>query len=187
MIEAAGRNIPDLVQDGRARLLVGDIGRTGLPDASCDAAVAMGVLEYLTIPALDTALGEVFRILRPGGVAILTIPKRHHWGTVLRELLLPIRRAFRKPISSEKLKLNVGEEFQRLYLTPGELDAACRRAGLIKADDRHYNLQPFCRPATVLAPRLTYFLNRPFEALARVPGASFLGTGYIGMYRRPRS
>lgn len=187
MIEAAARSIPDLVQEGRARLLVGDISRTGLPEKSCDAAVAMGVLEYLTVPTIDTALREVFRILRPGGVAILTIPKRRHWETVLLGLLRPIRRMFRKPIASDKLKLNVDEEFRRLYLTPGELDAACQRAGLTKVDERHYNLQPLCRPATVMAPRLTYLVNRPFEALAQVPGCSFLGTGYIGMYRRPRS
>jgi ubiquinone/menaquinone biosynthesis C-methylase UbiE len=187
MVEAAARNIPDLLQGGRARLLIGDIGGTGLPDKSCDAAVAMGVLEYLTVPAIDTALREVFRILRPGGVAILTIPKRRHWETVLLGLLRPIRRAVRKPISSDKLKLNVDEEFRRLYLTPAELDAACERAGLPKVDARHYNLQPLCRPATVLAPRLTYLVNRPFESLAQVPGCSFLATGYIGMYRRPRT
>jgi ubiquinone/menaquinone biosynthesis C-methylase UbiE len=184
MIEAAGRSIPDLVQGGRARLLVGDVTRTGLPDRCCDAIVAMGVIEYLTEAAVDTAAKEMFRILRPGGVVILTIPKRHHWETVLLGLLRPVRRLSR-PVSGEKRKLNVGEEFQRLHLTPGELDAACHRAGLPRVDQRHYNLQPLCRPVTFVAPRLAYLVNRPFEALARVPGCSFLATGYIGMYRRP--
>jgi ubiquinone/menaquinone biosynthesis C-methylase UbiE len=185
MIKAAGQSIPDLVQDGRARLLVGDVTRTGLPDRCCDAVVAMGVIEYLSAAAVDTAAKEMWRILRPGGVVILTIPKRHHWETILLGLLRPLRQLFRRPVSGGKRKLNVQEKFERLYLTPGELDAACRRAGLPRVDQRHYNLQPLCRPVTSVAPRFAYLVNHPFETLARVPVCSFLATGYIGMYRRP--
>jgi hypothetical protein len=113
----------------------------------------------------------------------VTIPKRYHWGTVVDALLAPLRWIVRG--SDRKLKLSRREEFQRLYLTPGELDEEFRRAGLEKVAARHYNVQPICRPVTAMAPRLTYLFNRPFEALARAPLGSFLATGYIGMYRRP--
>jgi hypothetical protein len=144
----------------------------------------MGVLEYLTRPTVDTMLQETWRVLRPGGITILTIPKRHHWGTVALWLLSPVRWLVRGTPRARSIKLGRREEFQRLYLTPRELDEACQRAGLQKVDHRHYNVQPIGRPVTEIAPRLTYLLNRPFESLARVPGGSFLGTGYIGMYRR---
>jgi ubiquinone/menaquinone biosynthesis C-methylase UbiE len=183
MIDAARRNLADLLQQDRVELSVGDATRLSLPDQSCDAAVAMGLLEYFTRPAVATVLEETARIVRPGGVAILTIPKRHHWGTFVRRMFSALRPLVRRaPIG--RLKLERPEQFERLYLTPRELDEACARVGLRKIDQRHYNLQPFCRPATVIAPRLSYLLNRPFELLARVPGASFLATGYIGMYRR---
>jgi ubiquinone/menaquinone biosynthesis C-methylase UbiE len=184
MIDAARRNISDLVDHGKAHLVVGEATRLSLPDRTCDAVIAMGVLEYLTQPAIETMLDETARVLRPGGVVILTIPKRHHWGAFVLGMLSPLRRLVRS-VKARSLKLTRPERFERLYLTSGELDEACRRAGFQKVDHRHYNFQPICRPATEIAPRLTYVLNRPFEALARVPGASFLGTGYIGMYRRP--
>jgi ubiquinone/menaquinone biosynthesis C-methylase UbiE len=183
MIESARANIEDLVNAGRAELRVGDVTALSLPDQSCDAVLAMGVLEYLAREAVDVALRETFRVLRRKGAAILTIPKRNHWGRVVSMALEPVRLIVKRA-PSRKLKLSQSEEFERLYLTPGELDRACRAAGLRKIDDRHYNVQPISRPMTAAAPRLTYFFNRPFEPLSRVPIFSFLATGYIGMYRR---
>ena len=184
MIEAAGGNIGDLVAGGSARLQVGLATRTDFADASFDTVIAMGVLEYLTREQLAQTLREVSRVLRPGGVALLTIPKRWHWGRLVLAGLYPLRKAISMRPHRKNLKLEQQEEFRRLYLTTGELDRACEEAGMEKADARHYNVQPLCRPATLVAPRLCHLVNRPFESLARIPGGSFLATGYIGMYRR---
>jgi hypothetical protein len=71
-----------------------------------------------------------------------------------------------------------------LYLNPGELDRACGNVGLHKLGVSHYNVLLLSSPATLLAPRFCYLVNRPFEGLARIPGGDFLATGYIGLYRR---
>ena len=183
MIQEGLNDLGDLVAQDRVRLEVGDATSLAFPAGSFDAVLAMGVLEYLTRADVSKALREAARVLRPGGVAVLTIPKRWNWGQVVYALLYPLRRAVAaRP--GRSLKLARRETFRRLLLTPGELDRFCAEAGLRKVDQRHYNVQLVCRPATQVGPRLCYFLNRPLEGLARVPGGHFLATGYIGMYRR---
>jgi SAM-dependent methyltransferase len=54
------------------RFLQCDVERLPFADASFDAAVATGVLEYSTVPV---ALRELARVLRPGGLAVVSYPK----------------------------------------------------------------------------------------------------------------
>jgi hypothetical protein len=60
----------DLAQDGVTHRV--DITRTGLRDAAYDVVMANHVLEH--IPDDRAAMAELFRLLRPGGVALLTVP-----------------------------------------------------------------------------------------------------------------
>ncbi len=55
---------------GRARFVVGDLARTGLPGASADAAVSIDAFHFAADPA--AAAREVLRILRPGRRLVLT-------------------------------------------------------------------------------------------------------------------
>ena len=183
MVESAKEQNGDLVEAGEARMLVGDATNIDFPDGSCGAVTAMGVLEYLTIDQIRQALKEICRVLRPDGVTILTIPKRRYWGKVVLGALYPIRKMVRWRPTRENMKLEEEEEVRRLYHMPGELDQLCEEEGLAKVAQRHYNAQLFGRPLTLLAPRLCYLLNRPFEAVGQFPGGRFLCTGYIGVYK----
>ncbi len=183
MIQGAERNVADLVRAGRARFQTGDATRLPFADGEFDAVIAMGVLEYLSWDQIHRALHETFRVLSPAGVALLTIPKRWHWGKLMNTALSPLRSLVRRS-PWQNIKLGKRENFERLYVTPGELDRACSAAGLRKVDQRHYNVQLIFRPLTLLAPRWSYWLNRPFESMARIPGGRFFATGYIGLYQR---
>jgi ubiquinone/menaquinone biosynthesis C-methylase UbiE len=55
---------------GRARFVVGDLTRTGLPQASADAAVSIDAFHFAADPA--AAAGEARRVLRPGRRLVLT-------------------------------------------------------------------------------------------------------------------
>ncbi|MFQ3633164.1 methyltransferase domain-containing protein [Roseiflexus sp.] len=48
-----------------------------LPDASFDAVVCWDVIEHVQSP--DRVLGEIARVLRPGGVALVTVINRRAW------------------------------------------------------------------------------------------------------------
>ena len=79
----------------RARFVVGDLARTGLPSASADAAVSIDAFHFATDAA--GAAGEARRVLRPGRRLVLTnwqpkvpddprLPSRMHthWWRLLR-------------------------------------------------------------------------------------------------------
>jgi ubiquinone/menaquinone biosynthesis C-methylase UbiE len=65
----ASRRIMEAGLDGRVELHVGDAGALAFPDACFDAAVSTQVLEY--VEEVEVALGELRRVLRPGGRLII--------------------------------------------------------------------------------------------------------------------
>jgi ubiquinone/menaquinone biosynthesis C-methylase UbiE len=67
MVTAARARLPDASN----RLVVGLIEQLPFADASFDAVTATGVLEYSDVPR---ALAELERVLRPGGVAVVSYP-----------------------------------------------------------------------------------------------------------------
>src|SRR5262245_26032117 len=54
-------------------LRVGDAARMEFPDASFDAALSLGVVEHWP-EGPGAPLRELGRVLRPGGIALLTVP-----------------------------------------------------------------------------------------------------------------
>jgi ubiquinone/menaquinone biosynthesis C-methylase UbiE/peptidoglycan/xylan/chitin deacetylase (PgdA/CDA1 family) len=58
----------------RLHFSVGDVERLEFPDGFFDIVICMGVLEYLDGDA--AALGEISRVLKPGGTMIVTLPNK---------------------------------------------------------------------------------------------------------------
>jgi ubiquinone/menaquinone biosynthesis C-methylase UbiE len=56
--------------EGKARFIVGDLTRTGLPDGTADALVSVDAFHFAADPA--AAAAEARRVLRPGGRMVLT-------------------------------------------------------------------------------------------------------------------
>jgi SAM-dependent methyltransferase len=70
-IELARCRAAELGLTEQVRFQAGDITTTGLPDASCDAAMSLDVLPFT--PDKGAAVAEVARILRPGSRFAFTI------------------------------------------------------------------------------------------------------------------
>lgn len=157
----------------------GNIEAMDLPDESYDQVICMAVTEYLSSP--DLALAEIVRVLRPGGIAIVTTPKRWHIDRVTIGVTKPFRAIARA------LGAASADNLPRLRLQPDELDEAARRVGLIPDGGAQYHFTPFPYPLPRVAPQLFMRLNAPFERLHEKRGAlsSFLAHGYIGRYRKP--
>ena len=78
-----------------ARLLQGRLERLPFPDGTFDAVVATGVVEYVDPHVL--ALAEIARVLVPGGLAVVSFPRRHEPYTAWRrEVLYPAVRLARR-------------------------------------------------------------------------------------------
>jgi SAM-dependent methyltransferase len=65
---------------------VSDVRRIPFRDASFDAVYSMGTIEHFE--ETEVAMGEIFRVLRPGGRAIIGVPNR--WDPFLRPLLVTV-------------------------------------------------------------------------------------------------
>ncbi|MFI5370664.1 MAG: class I SAM-dependent methyltransferase [Candidatus Eisenbacteria bacterium] len=89
-------------------LVAGDAAGTPFATGSFDAVLSLGLVEHWT-EGPDAALREHFRVLKPGGVAIITVPlhnqvrqwKRRLWFNELADLPGAIRR--RVPLRPNRL------------------------------------------------------------------------------------
>jgi SAM-dependent methyltransferase len=159
----------------------GGIEALPLPDGAYEQVLCMAVLEYLATPA--RAMAEIARILAPGGVAIVTVPKRVHIDQVTVAATAPLRAAARAIGGSTT------DSLPRLRMQPAELDQVARGAGLTPEGGSQYQFTPIPYPLTRLAPNLCMRLNLPFERwhATRAAVPSFLAHGFVGRYRKPKA
>jgi len=71
-IFAAMAQAGEIPESGSGAAITGDATCLPFPDGAFDKVIAAEVLEHL--PADQTAMNEIARILRPGGVAAVTVP-----------------------------------------------------------------------------------------------------------------
>lgn len=177
---------PEMISEAREKFghlndvnfAVGDIENIEASDNSYDQLICMAVIEYLKGP--DRALAEMSRVLKPGGIAIITVPKRWHVSRVTVAATKPVR------LLAKMLGAATADQLPRLRLQPQELDQAARRAGLIPDGGSQYHFTPFAYPLTRVAPNLLMRLNMPFEKHHAQRGAfvSFWAHGYAGRYKK---
>ena len=121
MLALARERLPDADE----RLVLGAIEALPFPDGSFDLAVATGVLEYAD---LEPALGELARVLRPGGRAIVSLP--NWWsasGLLRRKALYPLARRAGRTTPPSPRRLIRSADFERLLADAGLRPTASRR------------------------------------------------------------
>jgi SAM-dependent methyltransferase len=75
--------------DDGLRAAVADCRRLPFRDRTFDAVYSMGTIEHFLDP--ETALHEMYRVLRPGGRAVVGVPNR--WDPFLRPLMAAVLQA----------------------------------------------------------------------------------------------
>jgi SAM-dependent methyltransferase len=96
---------------GREHVLRGSCEATGLADASTDAVTALDVLEH--VPDDAKAATELHRILKPGGILVVTVPAFQalwsDWDVALHHY-----RRYRRPMLARVLR---GAGFELLHIS----------------------------------------------------------------------
>lgn len=81
-------------EDPSLNISVGDVASLDFPDEYFDAYVSLGVVEHFE-EGPQVALSEAFRVLKPGGVALITVPMlnlfRRLFSHPLRDLYFAIQ------------------------------------------------------------------------------------------------
>ena len=57
----------------------GDMTRLPFPDGAFDAVLGMYTLHHGTLTSVQRGIYEIWRVLRPGGLACLALPSNRHW------------------------------------------------------------------------------------------------------------
>ncbi|MFN2644329.1 MAG: class I SAM-dependent methyltransferase [Burkholderiales bacterium] len=166
MIRRAEQRVSSHALAQRCNLGVGDVEKLDYPDATFDAVLGMGVLEYL--PSYDAALREIARVLKPGGHVVLTIPNRASAYHVARSSYMALRRLLGRPRATS---------YEANPCLPWALDRQLAGAGLRKVTSRACNFIFF--PLKELNERATESLNRALTPLAASAVAPYLGAQYI--------
>ncbi len=103
-------------RDRDLRAPIADIRQLPFRDGSFDAIYSMGTVEHFD--ETEQAIGEIFRVLRPGGRAVIGVPNR--WDPFLRPLMVAIMYrvglygyGFEKSYSRRGLRENAGEGWIR--------------------------------------------------------------------------
>ncbi|MGW5716562.1 class I SAM-dependent methyltransferase [Amycolatopsis sp. NPDC003865] len=169
MVDAARRNAGQA-----ADFTVGDIEELPFLDGGFDIVLAMGVLEYVDVPL---ALREIARVLRPGGLAVVTMLNPHspyrlvEWGLYwpARRVLGGIEDALHFPRRHGARRTGI-----EAY-SPRRLRHELWRAGLQPQDTLFYDV-------TALVPPLDRLIRR--DAKTARGAAGLLGTGYLIAARR---
>jgi len=163
-------------------VFVGDLRQAQYPEATFELVVALEVIEHLSDPSRD--LKEICRVLRPGGLALLTTP---NYNGLSRQML-----GFRwRVISSEHLgyftpstlrRALVVAGFSGSSLTSRGLDVSTWRAALTR--DEPATFDPQRSAALRDNVNASSFLRRGKEALNAVLGTLGLGDTLLVWGRR---
>jgi ubiquinone/menaquinone biosynthesis C-methylase UbiE len=160
----------------RARLDVGDVERLQFPDASFDAVLCMGVLEYL--PRHAPALAEISRVLRPDGVAVFSMPNGMSAYHTTRSAYVGAR-SFERRLRGRP---ETGDTVSYNRCIPWRFPRQLAAAGLRQLDSRACNFIFF--PLHELAPRPSATLNRALLSLSGSVLGPLLGAQYLVKARK---
>jgi ubiquinone/menaquinone biosynthesis C-methylase UbiE len=169
MIRYARRRVAQSGLDQRVHLAVGDFEQLAYPDGCFDAVLCMGTLEYL--PSYERGIGEMQRVLKPGGSAVINLPNRVCAYHLARAAYDAARALARQALGRHAAP---GPEPNRCV--PWRLDRQLARAGLRKLEGRSCNFIFF--PLHELAPALSTALNRRLSWLSATPIGHWAGTQY---------
>jgi len=161
MIDQANK----FIKNDNAHFSVGDVEALNFPAETFDVVVSIGVLDYLAEDSL--AIKEFCRVLKPGGVAVLSVSNKFSPVHVLRTSLLPfLKRIFHRK-SNEKVYC---AKFSTRAHNPWEFNKLLAQAKFNKLDYSFVGSSfiPFNM-------KLPHFIFSKLMMISRSP----LGSGYV--------
>jgi ubiquinone/menaquinone biosynthesis C-methylase UbiE len=163
---------------------LGDVEAVPFPDASFDAAICSGVIDYL--PTDEKLIAEAARILKPGGRFIICFTNKFGYTVSLSKPIywlkrIPVIRHFGSWLRSALVGGKEGAmefDFIPRKQRPATVREVMRRNGFHLEEDRfvHFSLLP--APFCTLTSKLSFGIEEKLSILDRTP-LRILGSCYI--------
>jgi ubiquinone/menaquinone biosynthesis C-methylase UbiE len=185
VVTQARQIVADHPHADRARFDTGDVERLDVPSGSIDVVLAVGLVEYL--PTDAPALREMRRVLKPRGVAIITMTNRHSYYAAARALVRPLRPLLRRAAGGKfRGRQLLGVHQTRTHTRAG-FEAEAKAAGLVPvtADYVNFSPIPFNIPGQ-LPPALVKMMDAVNEHPARRRRLPLVCGTYIAVLARAR-
>jgi len=162
----------------RIHLEVGTCNGVPYPGGQFDILLGMGLLEYLD--DMNPTFDEFARLLKPGGVAILTIPNRQSLNRFIMRNSQGLTTAYHWFKRTFGAHIPESGHIIHHELPPRRLDDSMMARGFVPVGRAFYDFKLVVYPFSRLFPAIAHSINRRIENHA--PG--FLANAYIGCYRK---
>ena len=178
MISQAKARFCALDSTQRLHLFQTDVTNLDFPENYFDAIIAVGLIEYLSID--EPVLEEFYRVLKPGGILILTVPNLVSPFMAFDTLMSHVKR-FIQYVSAWIRGHDLAPAFIHRHFFPWKLDRQLRQIGFHKLDYAYctYGFFSVPRVGAIFLP-----LCRRLDRFPRSPLA-ILGTNYLVKVTKP--
>jgi ubiquinone/menaquinone biosynthesis C-methylase UbiE len=179
---------PEMIEQARARVSanggdrgvqysVGDVTDLPFETNYFDAVIGVGLIEYLT--DVDSALRQMFRVLKPGGILIVTVPNIVSPFMAYETFVPKCKGVVKSALAAVGLR-EVERSYLQRHFVPWRLDHQLKRIGFRKRDFS------FCTYG-LSSKRFETFsldLSNRLDRFERSP-LGILGTNYIVKVEKP--
>ena len=180
MLDSISRQFSNAPYKERIELQIGSSESIPYPDNSFDLIVGMGLLEYLDDMA--PTFSEIARVVKPEGLAVLTIPNLISLNRFLMRnagFITAIYRSWKKLMGAERQPT---PGIVHKELAPSALDGSMKHIGFDCVGRAFYDYKLVCYPVSRLFPKFAHVINRRIENRAPY----FLANSYIGFYKKQK-
>jgi ubiquinone/menaquinone biosynthesis C-methylase UbiE len=131
MIEKARAHVERTGLERPVQFFASDVSNLPFETAFFDAIIAVGLVEYLA--DLDGALRQMHRVLKPGGILIVTVPNITSPFMAYETLVPKCKRVVKRTLAAAGLRRPERSYLQR-HFSPWQFDRQLRRIGFRKTD-----------------------------------------------------
>jgi len=150
----------------KVHLLQGDVEHLMFRLDHFDLIICMGVLEYL--PDYRPALQEIWRVLEPGGILLLSVPLRRSLKFWITSIIDLVRKRIGPP-EPTPFKVN--------RCIPSKLDRLLAQVSFEKLDAKKVNVEFY--PLSELIPGFAGWLTKIVRPITHFTFFGFLQTQYV--------
>lgn len=153
-----------------AHFSTGKIEKINFPDNHFDIIVCMGVVEYIQNNMI--ALREIYRVLKPGGIAVITLPNVKCPYRIWNRLVIKNLGVIKEALGKKRHSLEHHEYREEDYV--GDMKTVGFEVPVVF----YYNFQLLFFPLDKIVPFITVPISRFFERFYK-GRLRWLGTGFI--------